>query len=200
MPYENEYATGESLWRLLDNESVKHFQGEILVRNAPEPHEFPPALQMERSTDSVNRIIAIDGSDVTREVQNGFPRAEASLVNLAGVVIKTDALRSFRRDDIPSPSQLRDIEAIKTMSAVLPGPNVVGKNESQGTPTEFFRWTVRKELEFRFLVQVSTLSARVMSRQPFIQRTACGYKNASTITPVASRRLQPFGKLLNIYC
>ena len=149
MPYENEYATGESLWRLLDNESVKQFQGEILVRNAPEPHEFPPVLQVERSSDTVNRIIAIDGSDVTRQVQNGFPKAEASLVNLAGVVIKTDALRAIGRDDIPSPSQLRDMETVKTMSAVLPGPNVVGKTEAQGTPSKFFRWTVRKELEFK---------------------------------------------------
>ena len=149
MPYESEYATGESLWRLLDNQSVKQFQGEILVRNAPEPHEFPPSLCVERSNDSVNRIIAIDGSDVTRQVQNGFPKAEAALVNLAGVVIKTDVLRSVERDDIPSPTQLRDIETVKTMSAVLPGPNVVGKTEAQGTPSKFFRWTVRKELEFK---------------------------------------------------
>ena len=148
MPYENEYATGESLWRLLENESVKQFQGEILVRNAPEPHEFPPLLDIERKVDSVNRIIAIDGSDVSRPVQNGFPRAEASLVNIAGVVIKIDALRTIGRDDIPSPSQLRDLEKVKTMGAVLPGQNVVGKAEGQETPTKYFRSTMRKEFEF----------------------------------------------------
>ena len=149
MPYENEYATGESLWRLLDNESVKQFHGEILVRNAPQPHEFPPSLHVQRADDSVNRIIAIDGSDVTRQVQNGFPKAEAALVNLAGVVIKTDELRTIGRDDIPSPSQLRDLETVKTMSAVLPGPNVVGQTEVQNSPTKFFRWTVRKEFDFK---------------------------------------------------
>lgn len=149
MPYENEYATGESLWRLLDNESVKQFQGEILVRNAPEPHEFPPTLNIERESSPVNRIIAIDGSDVVRQVQNGFPMAEASLVNLAGVVIKLEALQSIGRDEIPSPSHLRDLETVKTMSAVLPGPNVIGKDKSQKTPKKFFRSTVRKELDFR---------------------------------------------------
>lgn len=149
MPYENEYATGESLWRLLDNESVKQFQGEILVRNAPQPHEFPPSLWIERSDDPVNRIIAIDGSDVIHQVQNGFPKAEAALVNLAGVVIKTDELRAIGRDDIPSPSQLRDMETVETMSAVLPGPNVVGKTATQDTPRKFFRSTVRKELDFK---------------------------------------------------
>ena len=149
MPYENEYATGESLWRLPDNESVKQFHGEILVRNVPQPHEFPPLLHVQRADDSVNRIIAIDGSDVTRQVQNRFPKAEAALVNLAGVVIKTDELRTTGRDDIPSPSQLRDLETVKTMSAVLPGPNVVGQTEVQNSPTKFFRWTVRKEFDFK---------------------------------------------------
>ena len=148
MPYENEYATGESLWRLLENESVKQFRGEILVRNSPEPHEFPPSLDIERKMDSVKRIIAIDGSDVLHQVQNGFPRAEASLVNIAGVVIKIDALRAIGRDDIPSPSQLRNLETVETMSAVLPGQNVVGKADEQETPTKYFRSTMRKEFEF----------------------------------------------------
>ncbi len=149
MPYENEYATGESLWRLLDNESVKQFQGEILVRNAPQQHQFPPPLHIERASDSISRIIAIDGSDVTHQVQNGFPKAEAALVNFAGVVIKTDALSMIGRDDIPSPSRLRDMETVNTMSAVLPGPNVVGRAHEQNTPKKFFRWTVRKELDFK---------------------------------------------------
>ena len=149
MPYESEYASGESLWRLLDNESVKQFRGEILVRNSSQPHEFPPSLSIKRAADSVNRIIAIDGSDVTHQVQNGFPKAEAALVNLAGVVIKTDELRLIGRDDIPSPSQLRDMETVKTLSAVLPGPNVVGRTNAQDSPSKFFRWTVRKEFDFK---------------------------------------------------
>ena len=119
------------------------------MRNAPQVHEFPPPLHIERASDSVNRIIAVDGSDVPHQVQNGFPKAEAALVNLAGVVIKTDALRLVGRDDIPSPSQLRDMETVETMSAVLPGPNVVGKMEVQNTPSKFFRWTIRKELDFK---------------------------------------------------
>ena len=33
MPYSGEYATGESLWRLEENPSVKAFKGVIRVRN-----------------------------------------------------------------------------------------------------------------------------------------------------------------------
>ena len=149
MPYENEYATGDSLWRLLDNESVKQFKGTILVRNAPKPHEFPPSICPTRGGSRVNRIIAIDGSDVPYQVQNGFPKAEAALLNLAGLVIKTDELRNIGRDEIPSPSKLRELETVKTMSAVLPGPNVVGTEPGQETPKKFFRWTLRKELDFK---------------------------------------------------
>ena len=174
MPYENEYATGESLWKLLDNDSVKQFQGEILVRNAPEPHEFPPRLNIERKSSSVNRIIAIDGSSVVHQVQNGFPMAEASLVNLAGVVIKLDALHGIGRDDIPSPSLLRDLETVKTMSTVLPGPNVVGKEENQNTPKKFFRSTVRKEFEFKLDPDHESLL------ETFLAITRAGRKTSAT--------------------
>ena len=189
MPYENEYATGESLWRLLENESVKQFQGEILVRNAPEPHEFPPKLDIERQSDSVNRIIAIDGSDVTHQVQNGFPKAEAVLVNLAGVVIKTDELRWIGRDDIPSPSQLRELETVKTMSAVLPGPNVVGMSKHQSTPKKFFRWTIRKELDFKLDPSHESLLETFLS----ITQTARanGFRFRCPITDCTNRLIRP---------
>ncbi len=149
MPFENEFATGESLWRLLDNESVKQFRGTILVRNEQEPHEFPPQLKLEREAGPVSRIIAIDGSEVTYRVQNGFPMAEAALLNLAGVIIKTDELKKIGRDDILSPAHLRELETVETMSAVLPGPNVVGIEPAQETPKKFFRWTIRNELDFK---------------------------------------------------
>ncbi len=119
------------------------------MRNAPEPHEFPPGICPPRGSSPVNRIIAIDGSEVPYKVQNGFPKAEAALLNIAGLVIKTDELRKIGRDEIPSPSRLRELETVKTMSAVLPGPNVVGVAPGQETPKKFFRWTLRRELDFK---------------------------------------------------
>ena len=75
---------------------------------------------------------------VIKTVQNGFPKAEAALFNAAVIIIKTDELSKFGGDYIPSPSQLRNLEKVNTMSAVLPGPNVVGRKPEEDTPKKFF--------------------------------------------------------------
>lgn len=149
MPFQNEKATGDSLWRLEENESVKAFRGSILTRDQSELIEPPTAVSPPRRQRIIRRIIAIDGSTVTKPVQNGFPKAEAALLNAAVIVIKTDELSSIGRNDIPSPSQLRDLEKVHTMSAVLPGQNVVGRNLEEDTPKKFFRSTIRQELNFK---------------------------------------------------
>ena len=48
MPYRNEYASGDSLWRLVESESVKEFEG-IVRRGGPEEAAEPPrALTLAR--------------------------------------------------------------------------------------------------------------------------------------------------------
>lgn len=149
MPYQNERATGDSLWRLEDNESVKAFRGTIQTREPSESHELLTSISPHRGQRAIRRIIAIDGSTVTKTVQNGFPKAEAALLNAAVIVIKTEELSRIGWNDIPSPSQLRDLEKVNTMSAVLPGQNVVGRNVEENTPKKFFRSTIRQELNFK---------------------------------------------------
>ena len=149
MPYVNERATGDSLWRLEENESVRQFKGVIRTRDPQDRQDFPPVVSPPRRQRIIRRIIAIDGSSVTMRVQNGFPKAEAALFNAAVIVIKIDELLNFETERIPSPRQLRDLERVYTMSAVLPGPNVTGTSKEDDTPKKFFRSTVRKELNFR---------------------------------------------------
>ncbi len=149
MPYRGEYATGDSLWRLEENPSVKAFRGAIRVRNHESNEGLPPTVEPERRQNDISRIVAVDGSTVTKAVQNGFPMAEAALFNAAVIVIKVDELRRFDRENIPSPSELRNLERVETMSAVLPGQNVVGSSAEQDAPKKFFRQTVRQELNFK---------------------------------------------------
>ncbi len=149
MPYLNEHATGDSLWRLEENPSVQAFKGSIRVRSDQMTYSLPPTIKLARRQNSIRRIIAVDGSTITKAVQNGFPRAEAALFNAAVIVIKVDELAKFDRDRIPSPGQLRDLEKVETMSAVLPGQNVVGLQPNEDTPKKFYRHTVRQELDFR---------------------------------------------------
>ncbi len=149
MPYKGEYATGDSLWRLEENLSVKAFRGAIRVRDRGDDEGLPATVEPVRGHNGVRRIIAVDSSTVTKAVQNGFPMAEAALFNAAVIVIRVDELRRFDRDNIPSPSELRDLERVETMSAVLPGQNVGGIRAEQDAPKKFFRHTVRQELDFK---------------------------------------------------
>ena len=132
-----------------ENPSVKAFRGAIHLRNRGDNEGLPPAVEPARRQNDIRRIVAVDGSTVTKAVQNGFPMAEAALFNAAVIVIKVDELQRFDRDNIPSPSELRDLERVETMSAVLPGQNVVGRSAEQDTPKKFFRQTVREELNFK---------------------------------------------------
>ena len=149
MPYGGEIATGDSLWRLEENPSVKAFRGVIRIRNSSGNEGLPPTVEPTRRQNDIRRIVAVDGSTVTKAVQNGFPMAEAALFNAAVIVIKVDELRRFDRDNVPGPSELRNLERVATMSAVLPGQNVIGFGAEQDAPKKFFRQTVREEMNFK---------------------------------------------------
>lgn len=149
MPYRNEFARGDSLSRLAESRSVKEFQGAIRYREEPVSHEPPGSLDPTRGVDRIKRVIAIDGSTVTHRVENGYPGAEAALLNLAAIVIKLEAIRDIARDYIPSPREMRDLEQCETLSAVFPGRNIVRKDRPEDSPKQFFRATLCKELEAR---------------------------------------------------
>ena len=68
MPYEGEFASGESLPDLLASRSVLDFQGAINVKDANEKHALPDTVEGARLPDHVTRVIAIDGSVVSAPV------------------------------------------------------------------------------------------------------------------------------------
>ncbi|MCY4393084.1 MAG: hypothetical protein OXE43_13710 [Chloroflexi bacterium] len=149
MPYRNEYASGDSLWRLVESESVKEFEG-IVRRGGPEEAAEPPrALTLARGLNLVTRIIVIDGSTVRHTVRNGYPQAEAALLQLAAVIIDLSGLRSIPRGSIPRPSTIRDIEDCQTFDAVLPGRNVVRHGFPGDSPRTYFRSTIHEILSGR---------------------------------------------------
>ena len=149
MPYENEFATGESLWWLTTSDSVRDFEGVIRYGGPEEAAEPPAAVAPPRGQDTISRIIVIDGSTVASPVRIGYPGAEAALLNLAAVVINLQALRDIPPGSIPRPSTMRDIEDCRTLDAVLPGRNVVREDVADDTPERFFRFSVHPTLSGR---------------------------------------------------
>ena len=147
MPYQNEFARGDSLWRLMESPSVQEFKGVIRHSESQKPHALPAHLNPPRGINNIERVIAIDGSTVTHRVQNGFPGAEAALLHWAAIVIKLQAIRNIPRNYIPSPSEMRDMEQCDTLSAVLPGRNVVRQDKPEDSSKRFFRATVSQDLQ-----------------------------------------------------
>ena len=157
MPYRNEFARGDSLWRLTESPSVQEFKGVIRYSEDQDTHDLPTRLKPQRGAGNITRVVAIDGSTVIHQVRNGYPGAEAALLNLAAIVIKLQVIRDIPRNYIPSPSEIRDMEQCRTLSAVLPGRNIVRQDEPADSPKRFFRATISKELGARLDLERETL-------------------------------------------
>ena len=180
MPYEGEYATGHTLARLVANPAVRDFEGQIKKSTPADAPALPARITPHRGSRRTRSLIALDGSVVTERVENGHPGAEASLLNIAAVVIALDKMRELSTrgksaaDPIPSPSEVRDLERCETLSAVLPGRNVIGKSPGTDTPKRFFRKVVHREISGATLsadheTLLETLQAITHHRQAPIQ-------------------------------
>ena len=142
MPYENEFATGESLIALQKSDLLREFEGVIAVRDGHHPKDPAPIVTIARSQWLPLRIVAIDGSSITHKVKNGFPGAEASLVMLSVVFIDVSKLAMIGPNEIPSPRIFNEMDHASTLDAVLPGANIVRAGDSKDSATRFFRKTV----------------------------------------------------------
>lgn len=142
MPYKNEFASGESLLALQNSQALKDFDGEIAVREACVEH--PSAVAVPRRGWLPHRILAIDGSNVAQQVKNGFPMAEASLIQVSVVSINLSQLAAIGPSEIPAPRIFHDMERPKTVDAVLPGANVIRKSVEGDSPKKYFRHEVYK--------------------------------------------------------
>lgn len=143
MPYEKEFATGESLIALGESEALRAFSGTIRVREGegakgPEPRHS----DVPRRAWKPHRVVAIDGSNIVKAVRNGFPGAEAGLIQISAVIIDPKGLMALAPADIPRPQVFHKMERAKTLEAVLPGANVVRKNLEDDAPKVYFRQVV----------------------------------------------------------
>ena len=146
MPYPGEYATRQTLAQLVDSTAVREFDGQIRKIEPLDETVMPASLEPDRGSRRVRHLVAFDGSTVTSRVRNGHPGAEAALLNIAAVVIHLNRMRQLPSDPIPGPAAVRRLEDCKTLSAVLPGRNVIGKSDTANTPKRFFRSVVYREI------------------------------------------------------
>lgn len=145
MPYENQRATGEALIALQQSRLFEEFKGKIKeISSGPDTIKISPT-DIPESTEQINKVVAIDGSLVTETVQNGFPGAEASLIQLALVFIDLSRLESKAGHKITPPSVFNEMDSAKSLQAVLPGRNIV--SEEGLAPKDFFRDSIYEALQ-----------------------------------------------------
>lgn len=139
MPYDNEFATGDSLLALQKSKALQEFEG-IIRENSDNYQADPPPIVAAASSDWLpQRVIAIDGSNISHKVRNGFPGAEASIVMMSVVFIDVTRLAEIKGDEIPSPKIFNEMDSAHTLDEVLPGANIVRASLEGDTPTAFFR-------------------------------------------------------------
>jgi len=144
MPYEGQRATGESLIALEQSKLFQEFSGEIRMSEKKKSRVLQPTA-LPPSTEQITRVLAIDGSIVSEKIKNGFPGAEASLVQIALVSIDLNKLDVHSNQKIIPPSAFNQMDKAATLQCVLPGCNVA---KSDGThPKDFFRQSIYEALQ-----------------------------------------------------
>ena len=144
MPYTGQRATGESLISLEQSKIFEEFTATIKPHDKQESRKLDP-VQLPLTDKEVTRILAIDGSIVSEKIKDGFPGAEASLVQIALVSIDLNKLNTELEKAIIPPSAFNEMDRAYTFQCVLPGCNVIKKD---GTPPkDFFRESIYDSLQ-----------------------------------------------------
>lgn len=201
MSYKNEFASGESLISLQQSNVFNDFKGEIKEQETTQAPEITP-IEIPFTEKNIDRVIAIDGSIVTQTIENGFPGAEASLVQLALVYINLKKLNNFNPQNIIPPSVFNEMDKAKTLQTVLPGRNVIRKYDNL-PPKDFFRASVFESLQGKVVqtgheTLLDTFHSLVKDRKtkfrcphhgnlcehsliPVLGKTTCSCENRKTI-------------------
>ncbi len=144
MPYKGQKASGEGLIALEQSKLFQEFAGEIHIPEKKKARVLQPTA-IPLATDKITRVLAIDGSTVSEKIKDGFPGAEASLVQIALVSIDLNILDTHSKQKIIPPSAFNEMDKAATLQCVLPGCNVA---KSDGTPPrDFFRQSIYEALQ-----------------------------------------------------
>jgi hypothetical protein len=131
MPFEGEAPSYRAIRRLATNARVQEVLGQIrvpppaslqtldVIKGLVKPTEFLPRL-----------VIAIDGSFQPYEPRKGFPGAELAYLTISTVILDVSKLAELGQAvQQPVPSEYRKLESAESLDTVLPGCNVIFKDE-----------------------------------------------------------------------
>jgi len=133
LPYEGEFASYGPLRRIAESQRVQAVLGRS--RRAPTspdsetlPELHPAAVQA--SNWLPNLVLAVDGSHLEHQVENGFPGAEICYLTIASVLLDVSMLRRLDAARPIDPREFRRTQDAASLDCVLPGCNVVIDNDT----------------------------------------------------------------------
>ncbi|PWB54024.1 MAG: nuclease [Candidatus Methanoperedenaceae archaeon] len=136
MGFENEFASYESLRRILDSPEVQLLQKRLRIRkrgeqeNGQEEFEGNIIHKSDLASDFIpDYVIAIDGSYQPSKIENGFPCVEYGWITISAVLIIERSVREFARQEFIDPKRFRETEKPSSFETAIPGCNVVIDDE-----------------------------------------------------------------------
>jgi hypothetical protein len=134
MAFEGEFASYEPLRRLHSSEKVKVLESRFKIRQREEETiDFESSIttksELSESSIQPDLVLAIDGSNLTAKVENGFPGAEFGYITIASVLIDLKRISELEKLEFVEPKQFRETEKASTIESVFPGCNVILDNE-----------------------------------------------------------------------
>ena len=149
MSFEGEFASYEPLRRVLDSEKVKALI-ERMYRKPSEGETFVEGSliykkDLVQSNLQTDLSLAIDGSNHSVKVENGFPGADYGYITIASVLIDLKQVAELAKKEFISPKEFRETEKASTIESVFPGCNVIIGDES--SPKTSLRRTLFEELK-----------------------------------------------------
>ncbi len=133
MPYEGEFAPYISLKRILESEQVKSLRTRSRITTKSRREQINSTTIVADIAPSKyvpDFVIAIDGSQISVTVENGFPGAELGYVTVASVLLDLAKMRELDKNRPADPREIRKTRTTSSIDKALPGTNVVVDEET----------------------------------------------------------------------
>lgn len=127
MPYKNEAKSYHSIRRLGDNERIQALYNrcKIVTSDKLISEIGTIAAQVEPSGWLPDLAVAIDGSEIAHQVDNGYPGAEVGYVTASAVLLNIKSLKAADEARPIDPKAFRKLQTAQSIDAGLPGSNIV---------------------------------------------------------------------------
>lgn len=140
MPFKGEIASGDSLITIANSKVLADFKGKIKPLEERVQTYQIDQLILQRGKKKIEHVFVLDGSIISHRIENGFPGAEVSLLQVALVILDLSKLDVSSQSSVIPPNTFQEMEKVVPLQAVLPGCNVISDKEEP--PLNFLRSSV----------------------------------------------------------